>query len=169
MGAVIDRGFERPPEEELVEAAEAAIGIAADEIDVHGFEIGGRIARRPMMVSAKAVNMRHEDRLDAIGIGLAQCIGPFAVGRRPDPPRRIALDMARRFGKLQPENRGAVRAARGIERGRLADANGRRFGQHAALGFVRRFRYAIEARGQMQERHFLEAPAFSISADDLSA
>jgi hypothetical protein len=43
MGRVVDRARQRPPQEELVEPAIAAIGVAADEIDVERFEIGGRI------------------------------------------------------------------------------------------------------------------------------
>ena len=38
-GAVIDRAVEGPPHEELVDAAEAPVGIAADQIDVEGFKV----------------------------------------------------------------------------------------------------------------------------------
>ena len=43
--------------------------------------------------------------------------------------------------------------ARRIERMRLADADGRRFGQHAARRLVARLRHAVEAGRQMQQRH----------------
>ena len=41
MGAVVNRRLEGAPEEKLVYAAVAAIGVATDEIHVHGFEICG--------------------------------------------------------------------------------------------------------------------------------
>ena len=37
---VIDRRVKRPPQEELIDAAEAAIGIATDQIDIERFKIG---------------------------------------------------------------------------------------------------------------------------------
>ena len=70
--------------------AGAAIGVAADEIDVHRLEIGRRIGAPRDDVLAEAVDVAREDRLDAIGIGLADRLAPAPVApaRRSRPPRR---------------------------------------------------------------------------------
>ena len=67
---------------------EAAIGIAADQIDVHRFEIGRRIGAARDHAVLEAVDMAGEDRLDAVGIGFAQRLGPLPVGRRLRACRR---------------------------------------------------------------------------------
>ena len=93
--AVVDRAAERAPEEELVDAAEPAIGIATDEIDVERFEIGGRIrfARHDPVV--EIIDVRSEDRLDAVGVFFAQLLGPTSIRRRRDLAGRVALDDGR--------------------------------------------------------------------------
>ena len=149
--AVVDRAAERAPEEELVDAAEPAIGIAADEIDVERFEIGGRIALcarstpswKPSMCEARIASTRSAYFSRSASV---QC----AIRRRRDLAGRVALDEARRFRQLQPQDRAAFRAAARIERGGLADADRRHRRQHAALRLVRRLGHAVETRRQMR-------------------
>src|SRR5690349_2764240 len=82
--AVVDGIAERAPEEELVDAAEAAVGIAADEIDVQRFEVGRRIHFAGDDAVVEILDVRRHDRLDAVGILLAYLFGPPSVCRRRD-------------------------------------------------------------------------------------
>ena len=97
-----------------------------------------------------------EDVFGAVGIGLAQRFRPLAVGGDGELACGVALDVARRFGKLQPEDRLAGRAARRVERMRLSHADRRRLRQHAARGLVAGFRDAVEAGRQVQQRDLAE-------------
>src|SRR6185437_12348473 len=67
-GAVIDGSLERAPDEELVERAGAAVRIAADEIDVHRFEVRGRIGPARELDPGPVVDMRGEAPLDPVGV-----------------------------------------------------------------------------------------------------
>src|SRR6476469_6719918 len=99
--AVIDRVVERPPDEELVDPAESPIGIAADQIHIHAFEIPRRIRLACDHIFAKAIDMRGEDRFDSIGELFAHGFCPLAIRWRGDRARGIALDETRRFRQLQ--------------------------------------------------------------------
>src|SRR5262245_65181496 len=93
-GPVVYRRFEWPPQEGLVEAAEAAIGIATDEIDVQRFEIAGRMGLSLELDGVEIGDMRSKDSLDAIRIGFAHGFVPSAVGRHTDLAGGISLKMA---------------------------------------------------------------------------
>src|SRR5262245_3328871 len=136
MRAMIDGGLERPPEKELVKAAEAAIGVAADQIDIHGLEIGRRIDAPRDHALAQPVDVLGQNGFNAIGETLAHRIGPATVVRNRDLARGIALEHARRVRQLQPEDRLASRGTAWIESRRLAYADGRNRRQQTALAFV---------------------------------
>src|SRR5947209_19488947 len=82
--AVIEGVVERTPEEELVDAAESAVGIATDEIDVERFEIGGRIGFARDDAVMEIFDVRGEDRLDTVGVFLPHRLGPAPLRRRRD-------------------------------------------------------------------------------------
>src|SRR5271167_3510033 len=159
MGAVVDRRGERAPDEELIETAIPTIRIAADEIDVQALEIGGGIDLARDRQARKILDVPRKQSLDAVGEGLADGLGPASVRRRRNLAGRVALDEARRLRQLQPEDRLAFGRPRRIERGRLTHADRRLRRQEAALGFVGRTGYAVEAGRHMQESDLTEIAA----------
>src|ERR1700733_13340974 len=84
--AVIDRSMERPPEEKLIDAAEAAVRIAADQIDLEHFDIGRRIGFARDDVAAKIFDLRGENGFDPVGEFFPDLIRPASVARRCDFP-----------------------------------------------------------------------------------
>ena len=118
---------------------EAAIGIAADEVDVHRLEIGGRIAapRRARCRRSRRCAQRGSPRCDRH----RPRAGPPSTCRR----RRAAISPAAsplmwRGASGSCSQRIALPSGQrdGSKRVRLADADGRRLRQHAALGLVAR-------------------------------
>ena len=61
---VVHRTRQRTPQEELVDAAIAAIGIAADEVHVEAFKIGGGIRLAGDREVLESFDMTREQRLD---------------------------------------------------------------------------------------------------------
>ncbi len=149
---VVDRAVEGPPEEKLVDTAKSTVRIAADQIDIERFEIARRIGLARDDAVAEILDVRGKDRLDPVGEFFPHRFGPAAAGRRGNLSGSVAFDHARRFRQLQPEDRVSGRAAARVERRRLADADGRRRRQHAALGLVGGFRHTVEPRREMDER-----------------
>src|ERR1700730_16858112 len=95
MRRLIDRARQWTPQEELVDAAIAAIGVAADQIDVEGFEVSGRIALARDHEVLESLDVMGEQRLAAVGEAFADVFAPPPVGGRCDRARRVALDEAR--------------------------------------------------------------------------
>src|SRR6516165_10772633 len=79
VSAVIDARLERPPEEELVQRAGAAIRVAADEIDVHFLEVRGRARTASELDLGPVLDMRGEPPLDPVGVRLAHGLRPSSV------------------------------------------------------------------------------------------
>jgi len=123
-------------------------------------KIRRRISLSRNDVVAEAVDVRSEDRLDPIGVFFPYRFGPAAVRRRCDLGSRVAFDETRRLRELQPQDRFAFGTSARIERRRLADADGRCGGQHAALRFVGGLGYAIESRCEMREGHRAKRRSF---------
>src|SRR6516225_4042874 len=84
VSAVIDARLERPPEEELVQRAGAAIRVAADEIDVHFLEVRGRVCPAGKPDLGPVLDMRGEPPLDPVGVRLARTLRPASVRWRRD-------------------------------------------------------------------------------------
>ena len=81
---VVDAALERPPQEGLVDGRRAAIGIAADQVDVHRLEIGRRIgaARRARSPRSRRCAWRGSPRH---GRHRPRAV-PRSTCRRPAPP-----------------------------------------------------------------------------------
>ena len=152
VGAVIDACLERPPEEELVERAEAAVRIAADEIDVHSLEVGRRIGAARELDLGPVLDMLGEPPLDAVGVGFAQRLGPACrpQGRGSRPRRRLSPSAAPRAsaakGSPRPAARGSDRAPSAGRRRSLAPPAGGRARPRSRRATRRR------VRRQMHER-----------------
>lgn len=142
-GRVVAAVGERPEQEELVDRAGAAVRLAADEVDVERLEVGRRVGAARENRLGEAVDVAGENRLDPVGVRLAQRFGPAAVGGDVDLAGGVALHLARRLGELHPQDRRALRAARRIDRRRLADADRRLGREQAADAFVGGTRDAI--------------------------
>ncbi len=110
-GLVVDRARKRAPDKELVEAAIAAIGIAADQIHVQRLEIFGGIDFARDHVALEVFDVARKQRFDPVGVGFAHFSGPAPVGGDRDLAFRVAFQMTRRLRELQPEDRFAGRRA----------------------------------------------------------
>src|SRR5690606_12617061 len=80
-GVMIAARLERSPQEGLVDGRGTAIGVAANKVDVHRFEVGRRISTAAEYGAFEAIDMRGENGLRAVGIGFAQFLCPLPVGR----------------------------------------------------------------------------------------
>src|SRR5262249_30951063 len=150
--SMIDRGLERSPKEKLIEAEEAAIRIAANEVDIHGLKICRRIDPARNDALAQTVEVRHQNGLHAVGKPLAHLYGPTSVRRSHDLARRVALERPWGFRQLKPEYGLARRGAGRIERGRLPNTDRRHRRQQAALTFIGGARHTVYARREVQKR-----------------
>src|SRR6478609_2485957 len=125
---VTGRLGERAPEEILVERAGAAVDVAADEIAVQRLEAGRRDDDALQRRGAEVLDRVAQPGDDAVGICLAQLVGPAAVAR-VEVAGGIALDSAcRKLLQLDPDDGLTFRRARWVERHRLA-ADDRRLGR----------------------------------------
>ena len=89
---------------------------------------------------------------DAVGVRLAQLLGPRAVAD-VELARRVTLDASgRQLLQLDPDDPGAVRGTRWVDRERLAAHDRRLRGEESALGLVHRARDAVEARREVNDR-----------------
>lgn len=113
VGAVIHRRLEWTPDEKLIDAAEATIGVATDEVHIHRFKVGWRIGLAGDDRFGKAVYVLGEDTLDTVGILFAQFVSPAPIAGRGEFSCGIAFDVSRGFGQLQPEDRLTFRCAGG--------------------------------------------------------
>src|SRR6218665_330227 len=115
---VVARCAQGAPEEGLVQAAIAAVGVAADQVHVQARQAG---RRQDGAGEQAALQIRHRAREaldDARGIGFAQRGRPARACGHRDEARRVANGFARAFGELYPQDVTALgRAARGQPRG----------------------------------------------------
>jgi hypothetical protein len=90
---VAGRLREWPEEEVLVEPARAAVDVAADEVDVERLDVRRRHCDTSDRRALEVAYMAPEPRNDAVGVRLAQLLGPLAVSD-VELARRVALDTA---------------------------------------------------------------------------
>src|SRR5688500_7122792 len=91
-------------------------GSPPDEVHVERLQIRRRISPPRHDVVAEAIDVGGEDRLDAIGIGVADGLVPLPIRWSGDRAARVALDAARCLRKLDPQDARPLGAARRVER-----------------------------------------------------
>src|SRR4051812_40273843 len=143
---------QRAPEEILVERARAAVDVAADEISVERLEAGRRDNDALQRRGTEVLDRVAKPGDDAIGIRLAELVGPAAVAR-VEVAGGIGLDSAcRKFLQLDPDDRLAIRRAGRVERHRLATDDRRLGREEPSLCLVDGPRDAVETRGDVDNR-----------------
>ena len=126
-----------------------AVGVAADEVDVHLFQIRRGIGAAGEFDRGEVLDVVGQKGFDAVGEGFA---GGFIPGGAGYLTGGVAFDAGRRIGDLQPENCLAIGAARGVQPVRLTDADCGRCREKPALGLVGGFGHGVDAVGQVDQR-----------------
>ena len=141
---VTGRRGQRAPEQVLVERARARVDVAADEVAVERFDVGGREDDALQGGRLEVLDRLAEPGDDPVGVRLAQLLRPGAV-TDVDLAGGIALETAGgQLLELDPDDRLAVGRARRVEAARLAAHDRRLGGQQTALRLVDRARDAVE-------------------------
>ncbi len=91
---------------------------------------------------------------DALGHGLADFFGPFAVFRHVDLASSITAQLGRHVLHLHPQYPFAFRRTAGVQRARLANSNSELGRDQAVIGLGHAHADVLQAVGHVQQRYF---------------